>query len=55
MPRAGPLTETQLADVRHAVDRVRGSGARSVKVHGVIVYLDNKDRAVLASSPTRGR
>ena len=35
--RAAPLTERQLADVRAAVDRVRGSGALSVKVHGVIV------------------
>ncbi len=42
--RAGPLTESQLADIRRAVDCVRGSGARSVKVHGVIVYLDNQHR-----------
>jgi len=41
--RAGPLTEWQLADVRSAVDRVRGSGALSVKVHGVIVFLDKKE------------
>ena len=43
--RAGPLTETQLADVRAAVDRVRGSGALSVKVHGVIVFLDKQECA----------
>ena len=41
--RAGPLAEWQLADVRAAVDRVRGSGTLSVKVHGVIVFLDKKE------------
>ena len=39
-----PLTESQLADVRRAVDSVSGSGARSVKVHGIIVYLDMGQR-----------
>ena len=43
--RAAPLTERQLADVRAAVDRVRGSGALSVKVHGVIVFLDKQECA----------
>ena len=43
--RAAPLTERQLADVRAAVDRVRGSGALSVKVHGVIVFLGKQECA----------
>ena len=41
-PRAAaglrPLTEHQLADVRRAVLSLRGSGARSVKVHGLVVW-----------------
>ena len=45
-PRAAaglrPLTEHQLADVRRAVLSLRGSGARSVKVHGMVVYLDKE-------------
>ena len=43
--RAASLTERQLADVRAAVDRVRGSGALSVKVHGVIVFLGKQECA----------
>ena len=35
-----PLTEQQLADVRRAVDKLSGSAARSVKCHGLVVYLD---------------
>jgi len=35
-----PLTEQQLADVRRAVDNLSGSAARSVKCHGLVVYLD---------------
>ena len=45
-PRAAaglrPLTEHQLADVRRAVLSLSGSGARSVKVHGLVVYLDKE-------------
>ena len=44
---AGPLAETQLVDVRRAVDRVRGLGVRSIKVHGVIVFLEIKEQGVL--------
>ena len=29
-------------DVRRAVQSVRGAGARSVKVHGIVVYLDKE-------------
>ena len=45
-PRAAaglrPLTEHQLADVRRAVLALSGSGARSVKMHGLVVYLDKE-------------
>ena len=45
-PRAAaglrPLTEHQLADVRRAVLSLSGSGTRSVKVHGLVVYLDKE-------------
>ena len=37
-----PLTEHQLAEVRRAVCALSGSGARSVKVHGLVVYLDKE-------------
>ena len=35
-----PLSEAQLVDVQRVVARLKGTGARSVKVHGLIVYLD---------------
>ena len=44
-PRAAgprPLTEHQLAAVRRAVLALSGSGARSVKMHGLVVYLDKE-------------
>lgn len=52
---AGPLTETQLVDVRRAVDRVRGLGVRSIKVHGVLVFLETKERSSgkLPTPPSR--
>ena len=34
------ITEAQLLDIRRTVDAMAGSVGRSVKVHGVIVYLD---------------
>ena len=37
-----PLTEHQLAEVRRAVCALSGSGARSVKMHGLVVYLDKE-------------
>ena len=40
-PRAAgprPLTERQFAEVRRAVLKLSGSGARSVKLHGLVVY-----------------
>ena len=46
-----PLTESQLAEVRRAVDALTGSGARSVKVHGLIVYLDKGGAARPAAKP----
>ena len=44
-PRAAgprPLTEHQFAEVRRAVLELSGSGARSVKLHGLVVYLDKE-------------
>mgnify|MGYP006956447955 CR=1 FL=1 len=44
-PRAAgprPLTERQFAEVRRAVLELSGSGARSVKLHGLVVYLDKE-------------
>ena len=37
-----PLTEHQLSAVRRAVLALSGSGARSVKMHGLVVYLDKE-------------
>ena len=37
-----PLAEHQLAEVRRAVLALSGSGARSVKMHGLVVYLDKE-------------
>ena len=47
-----PLTEQQLADVRRAVDKLSGSAARSVKCHGLVVYLDRN--AATAQIPKSG-
>ena len=55
-PRAAaprPLTESQLMDVRRAVQSVRGAGARSVKVHGIVVYLDKELTLPKPNSQTR--
>ena len=44
-PRAAgprPLTEHQLAEVRRAVLALSGSGGRSIKMHGMVVYLDKE-------------
>lgn len=37
-----PLAEHQLAEVRRAVLALSGSGARSVKMNGLVVYLDKE-------------
>ena len=37
-----PHTEHQLSAVRRAVLALSGSGARSVKMHGLVVYLDKE-------------
>ena len=37
-----PLTEHQLSAVRRAVLALSGSGARSVKIYGLVVYLDKE-------------
>ena len=48
-----PLTEHQLAEVRRAVCALSGSGARSVKVHGLVVYLDKELTLSKANPLTR--
>jgi hypothetical protein len=40
-------------DVRRAVQSVRGAGARSVKVHGIVVYLDKELTLPKPNSQTR--
>ena len=46
-----PLTEHQLSAVRRAVLALSGSGARSVKMHGLVVYLD-KELTLRESNPS---
>ena len=45
-----PLTEAQVAEVCRLALSMRGA-ARSVKLHGVIVYLDTKGGPQLVASP----
>ena len=55
-PRAAgprPLTEHQFAEVRRAVLELSGSGARSVKLHGLVVYLDKELTLREANPSTR--
>ena len=55
-PRAAeprPLTERQFAEVRRAVLELSGSGARSVKLHGLVVYLDKELTLREANPSTR--
>ena len=48
-----PLTEHQLSAVRRAVLALSGSGARSVKLHGLVVYLDKELTLREANPSTR--
>ena len=48
--RCKPLTEAQLAEVRQLAIAMRGA-ARSVKLHGVVVYLDKMGEQQPAAKP----
>ena len=54
-PRAAgprPLTGHQFAEVRRAVLELSGSGARSVKLHGLVVYLDKANPSTRSATRT---